>query len=255
MSKKLVMALCAVLVAGIAPGQVVNIETRRMHTDSVRLAGSFNLSLAINSTNGKNIGSIRGNAAGQWKSRDYKHLWLAVADYNFAKAEEENFVNAFYLHLRYNVKINSVLRWEAFTQSQTNEPLGVAYRHLLGTGPRFKIILSKQADLYLGTAYMYEYEKTIQPDQVVSHDSRSSSYFSFLISIPKINGTINSTTYFQPLFTDLADHRIMNDTRLSFSIAEKWQVFTNVSYFYDSRPPADIRKSALNLEQGFGIKF
>jgi hypothetical protein len=245
-------ALCTALGT---KAQVINIENMRMHTDSVRLAGSFHLSLAFNSTNGKNIGTIRGNAAVQWKSRDYKHLLLTVADYNFAKAAEENFVNAFYLHLRYNLKISSVLRWEAFTQSQTNEPLGVSYRHLLGTGPRFKITLARQADLYLGTAYMYEYEKTVGPNRVISHDSRSSSYFSFNIRIAKINGTIISTSYYQPLFTDFSDHRIMNDTRFSFSITQKWQVFTNFSYFYDSRPPAGIRRSALNLEQGFGIKF
>jgi hypothetical protein len=38
-------------------------------------------------------------------------------------------------------------------------------------------------------------------------------------------------------------------------ITDKWNVYTIFNYYYDSRPPAGIRKSALNLEQGFGFTF
>jgi len=249
------LILLHLLLIQTAKCQLVNIENLRMHTDSIRISGIFNFALAFNSTNGKNIATIRGSGAVQYKSRNYKHLWLTAANYNFAKAEGENFVNAFYFHIRYNYKINSWLRWEAFTQSQTNEPLGIAYRQLLGTGPRFKIILAKHADIYLGTAYMYEYEKTVPPEKIVSRDSRSSNYISLNIRIPKINGSIISTSYYQPLFRDLSDYRFMNDTRFTFSITNKWNIYTGFSYFYDSRPPTGIRRSALNLEQGFGISF
>lgn len=236
-------------------GQVVNIESKRLHTDSLRFAGSAQMALLLNSTNGKDIFTIRGNAVVQWKSKNYRHLWLNVINYDFAKADDDDYVNNFYDHFRYNYKVNEWLRWEAFAQIQVNEPLGIAYRQLLGTGPRFKIPVVRNTDLYLGTAYMYEIEKTIPPTVTKSYHSRWSNYLSFNIHFPPINGLITSTTYYQPRFDQFSDFRISTETRFSFMITHKWSIYTTFNYLFDSRPPQDIRKSALNLEQGFGISF
>ena len=102
---------------------------------------------------------------------------------------------------------------------------------------------------------MFEDEKSTGVVSKVMKDGRSSNYISLNIRIPKVKGSLISTSYYQPLYRDLSDHRIMNDTRLSFRISEKIQVYTNFSYFYDSKPPKNIRKSTLNLEQGFGFSF
>ena len=248
-------ALSLVASLQTARSQVVNIENRRMQTDSVRTAGNGNFAFLVNSTNGRDILTFRGNFIVQHKSRDLRQIWLFIANYDLAKAEKESFVNNFYLHLRYNYKINDWLRWEAFLQHQRNLPLGIDGRQLAGTGPRFKVRLGRNAELYLATAVMYEHERTVKPESAVSNDIRSSSYASLNIRFPKTNGSIVSTSYFQPLFKDFKDARIMNDTRISFNITSKWQVYTNFSYFTDSRPPAGIRRSALNLEQGFGFSF
>ena len=254
--KRMVLMIMVVLAfRQSTSAQIVNIETKRLRTDSVRFAGDFNLALLLNSTNGKDIATIRGNLILQTKSKNLRHIWLMASNYDFAKAEQESFVNAFYLHFRYNYKINHWLRWEAFVQTQTNEPLGIQFRQLLGTGPRFKLELSKNADFYLGTAYMYEYEKAIGPEFTIQQDSRWSNYISLNIHIPKVNGSLISTLYFQPLFNDLSDHRIMNDTKIDFSITERWHLYTRFSYYFDAAPPPNIRKSALNFEQGFGFKF
>ena len=236
-------------------GQVINIENRRLHTDSVRLAGNLNIAFLLNSTNGKNIATFRGNGILQFKSKDYDHLWLLTANYDLAKAEKQDFVNSFYIHGRYNYKLTKWLRWEAFVQHQINEPLGIASRKIVGTGPRFKVRIGKDADIYIASAYMYEDEKTTSPASLVLKDGRSSNYISLNIRFPKVKGSLISTSYYQPLYRDLSDHRIMNDTRLSFRVAEKIQVYTNFSCFFDSKPPPGIRKSTLNLEQGFGFSF
>jgi hypothetical protein len=253
--KKGLIVLFAAFSLTAARSQVVNIENRRLQTDSVRTAGNGNFAFLLNSTNGRDILTFRGNILVQHKSRDLRQIWLFNANYDLAKAEKESFVNNFYVHLRYNYKINDRLRWEAFLQHQRNLPLGIESRQLAGTGPRFKFKLGRNAELYLATAVMYEHERTIKPESAVSNDIRSSSYASLNIRFPKSNGSIVSTSYFQPLFRDVNDARVMNDTRISFNITSKWQVYTNFSYFNDSRPPAGIRRSALNLEQGFGFSF
>lgn len=251
--KKACLILFLFAFCTIADAQIVNIEARRLHTDSVRMVTDVNLAILLNSTNGKSLATVRGNIVSQWKSRNYKHLVLASANYDFAQADKDDYVNNFYVHLRYNYKINTWLRWEAFVQSQTNEPLGINFRQLLGTGPRFKIKIGKDADIYVGSSYMYEYERTI--DRVVGGVGRWSNYGSLNIHIPKLNGSLISTFYYQPLFSQFADHRLMNDTRLDLNITAKWRVYTRFSYLYDSKPPTGIRKNALNLEQGFGFSF
>ena len=249
------LTLLLLLLFNLTNAQVVNIEARRLHTDSIRFVGDFNLALLLNSTNGKSITTIRGNIISQWKSKNYKHLVLASANYDLAKAEEESFVNNFYIHFRYNYKINHWMRWEAFEQTQTNEPLGLQFRQLVGTGPRFKIKLNKDADVFLGTAYMYEYEKTIPPTVEILRLHRWSNYGSLSIHVPKLNGSIISTIYYQPVFNNFSDFRIMNDTRVDFNLTAKWRVYTRFSYLFDSQPPSSIQKNALNFEQGFGFSI
>ena len=253
--KTAAVLLLTALLLQTARSQVVNIENRRLHTDSVRTAGNGNFAFLLNSTNGRDILTFRGNFIVQHKSRNLRQIWLFTANYDLAKAEKESFVDNFYLHLRHNYKINDWVRWEAFLQHQRNLPLGIDSRQLVGTGPRFKVKIGRNADVYLATAVMYEHERTVKPESAVSNDIRSSSYASLNIRFPKTNGSIVSTSYFQPLFRDVSDARVMNDTRISFNITSKWQVYTNFSYFHDSRPPAGIRRSALNLEQGFGFSF
>lgn len=255
MKKNCLISLLILLGVQLSQAQVINIENRRLHTDSVRKAGDINIAFLLNSTNGKNIMTFRGNALVQLKSRNYAHLWLGLANYDFAKADGASFVNAFFVHVRYNYKVSSWLRWEAFAQSQRNLPLGIRFRHIVGTGPRFKVGLGRNAEFYLGSSVMLENERTAPPDDRIATDLRSSNYLSLNIRFPGINGVFTSTSYFQPLYRDFSDHRIMNDSRFSFRITEKLQVYTNFSYFYDARPPIGIRKSTLNLEQGFGIRL
>jgi hypothetical protein len=253
--QKALLLLIFIAFAGVANAQVVNIEARRLKSDSTRFIGDFNLALLINSTNGKNITTIRGNIITQYKSKNLRHIWLGVANYDFAKAEGDDFVNNFFVHFRYNYKVNNWFRWEAFVQSQTNEPLGINFRQLIGIGPRFKISLEKNIDCYLGTSYMYEYEKTIAPEALINRDHRSSNYASINIHIPKVNGSVISTFYYQPLFNQFSDFRLLNDTRVDISLSAKWRVYTRFSYLFDSQPPPNIRKTALNFEQGFGFSI
>jgi hypothetical protein len=100
---------------------------------------------------------------------------------------------------------------------------------------------------------MYEYEKSSVEPAVTHYDSRFSSYASFSISIPAVNGDLVSTMYYQPLFNNLSDYRFTNETRLDFRITKKLRVYTRFNYYFDKNPPVGIRKEALGLEQGFAF--
>ncbi|HMP91355.1 MAG TPA: DUF481 domain-containing protein, partial [Phnomibacter sp.] len=190
------------------------------------------------------------------KSKNKKNLLLLTGNYDLAKAQQANLVNSSFAHLRFNHKVNNWLRWEAFTQTQTNTPLGIQFRWLTGTGPRFKIQLSQHANIYLGSLYMYEVEHTLsQQEEKRNYDHRNSSYASVSITIPSLKADIVSTSYWQPLYRDISDYRLTTETRMDFRITRQFRLFARTNFFFDSQPPKGIRRRAINTEQGFGFNF
>lgn len=236
--------------------QVVNIENRRMHTDSVRTAGSLSLGLSFTENNGKQLFVTRNALALQSKSKSLRDIWLVLANLDLSKADGAAFSNSAFLHLRYNRKMSRLLRWEAFTQAQYNRVLGIGSRWLAGTGPRLKMFSTEKSALYWGNLYMFEYETTTASSPVISRQHRLSAYLSATFDLnPALPGELITTTYFQPRLDRLADYRLSHETSLELNITKKLRATTRLYYFFDAAPPAGIAGRALALEQGFRVGF
>jgi len=237
-------------------GQVVNIENRRMHTDSVRLAGNASLSFSYTENNNKQLLVTRNALALQAKSKSLKDIYLILANLDFSRANRSAFSNAAFFHLRYNRKMSKLLRWEVFGQMQYNRVLGIQNRILAGTGPRLKIFSGEHSAAYWGTLYMYEYEATTGAIPVLSRDHRLSTYFSATFGLqPFLPGELITTTYYQPRFNLISDFRLSHETSLELNITRKLRATTRLNYFYDAAPPAGISGRAVAIEQGFRIGF
>ncbi len=249
---KLVSLLFAVLCFS-AKAQLVNIEARRIHSDSVRRAGEFNFDYSYSDVNNKKLTVFNTALVLQQKSKNLKDYLLLLANAELSKARKEDFENAAFLHLRFNHKFGKLLRWEAFTQLQSNLPIGIKIRYLSGTGPRLKLLSNRFINVYAGCLYMLEYEKTTGGTNTTGH--RNSTYISFSAEIPGIRAELISTTYFQPLFASLQDHRILSENRLDFYITKRFKVQTSFRYFFDSKPPEGINNQTVSFKQGFGWKF
>lgn len=236
--------------------QVVNIENRRMHTDSVRTAGSLSLGMSFTENNGKQLFVTRNALALQSKSKSLRDIWLVLANLDLSKADGAAFSNSAFLHLRYNRKMSRLLRWEAFTQAQYNRVLGIGSRWLAGTGPRLKLFSTEKSALYWGNLYMFEYETTTAASPVISRQHRLSAYLSATFDLdPALPGELITTTYFQPRLDRLADYRLSHETSLELNITKKLRATTRLYYFFDAAPPAGIAGRALALEQGFRVGF
>jgi len=233
-------------------GQIVNIEKRRIQTDSAGWFGSARIAFA-GSKNTKETLSFSTGTLIEYKSKSTKDLWLFISDLSLITGNQEKFSNAGFGHLRYNRKVGESIRWEAFTQIQYNSLVKVDRRVLFGTGPRFKLTQLDNAKFYLGIAYMYEEEDLIEPI-VVQKNHRMSSYFSFTL-LPDEEVTFVSTTYVQPLLTDLNDFRISNETNLSLDISKKLTLNVTFQYFYDSRPPVEVPKNIYSFSNGLNLEF
>jgi hypothetical protein len=235
----------------IAHSQIVNIESARMQSDTTGWMGGAGAGLTI-AENVNRIFILNTDVHLQYKSQ--KDLWLILGSSNFLKAAEENFVNNSFIHFRYNRKLNPWLRWEAFTQWQNNQLTQIDSRFLIGTGPRFKILSRPVIKLYAASLVMFEREKE-KTDPTIKHkDIRSSSYVSFTIT-PASNIELISTTFYQPLFKDYSDYRILNQASLKVKATKHFSISLRWNYLYDRRPAGTAPRRTYSFGSGIEYDF
>ncbi len=231
--------------------QVVNIESKRMRSDTTGWLGSAegNFQLAKNV---ETIFDLGAKLHFQYKHKNY--LWLFLNEYRLIKGGDNKYVNSGFAHVRYNHKITKeLLRWEVFTQVQYNGVLDIGLRFLAGTGPRFKIYDSDLFRFYCAALYMYEYEENTEKT-IFLRNHRISSYITFTLDLGKVE--LINTTYYQPNIRDLRyDYRVQSQTDLTIGITDNLKFKTGFSFRYDSKPFPDIPKNTYYLANGLVFEF
>ncbi len=243
----LVICLLAALSSN---AQLVNIESQRMHNDSIRAAGNVNLSYSFQQTNGISTSRFRSSLAFQLKSKSLRHIYLILGSYDLARSFGMTSNHAAFAHLRYNYKINNWLRWEVYTQWQFNELLSLKSRALAGTGARIKVSDGKAFSTYFGISSFYEYEEVVDPEFSAYGNVRLSTYGVISWKFPKDRGEFTSVTYYQPSFEAIGDYRITSQNALIVKLTKYLSFTTHFNYFTDSNPPDDVHRETFSLENG-----
>lgn len=227
--------------------QIVNIESRRISTDTTGVNGHTDLNFFANKNKNK-LYSLGLESQVQYKTR--KDLYLLLGNLNVTSNTIIQFLNDGFLHFRYNHKLLQNLRWEAFTQLQYNKPLLLQQRFLLGTGPRIKLIEAKKSRAYLGILAMYENEKMLtgEPEQ---NNFRGSTYFSWTAARDK-KLSFTGTTYYQPLFTNFSDFRISGQYNLLIFLGQNLYFKNTLNGLYDSRPARNAVNTVYSMQAGLG---
>jgi len=232
-------------------GQIVNTESQRIQSDTTGWLGNIGTSFLFE----KNVVQVLNiNATAHVEYKTPKSLYLFLINFSLLKGSGQTFDNNLFYHLRYNYKISKLLRWEVFTQMQQNSVTGIELRLLAGTGPRFKLADNKQLSLYAATAAMYEYEKEQTLPPVYHRDVRSSSYISATYR-PFQNTEIIGTFFYQPLYADFKDYRLLNEIIVKFKLVKHLSITTGWSYLYDSRPAALTPKLNYSVNNGIEYNF
>ncbi|MDX1686268.1 MAG: DUF481 domain-containing protein, partial [Saprospiraceae bacterium] len=181
-----------------------------------------------------------------------KRLFISISKFSFLKAGNENFVNTGLQHLRYNYQVKDYFAWEVFGQIQYNEQLRIRMRGLAGSGPRFSINIGQKHAINLGLSYMWEYDEISETNEV-HHDSRLNTYASVHFDFSPI--VIASTTYYQPLFDELSDYRLSNNSSIIVKFHDNWSLRTSFTLNYDSRLPEDVPDLVYGISNGVRYRF
>lgn len=231
--------------------QIVNVESQRIQSDTAGWLGSLGTGFLFEK-NVVEVINISVDAHLEYKTD--KNLYLFLVNYNLLKGSGQTFNNNLFYHLRYNYKINNVLRWEVFTQLQQNNVTGIKLRFLAGTGPRFKLAGSERLSLYAGTSVMYEDEKEKTQPVIHHKDFRSSNYASATYKPWKTTEVIG-TIFYQPLYKNLNDYRILNEISIKFKLIKHLSFTVGWYYLYDSKPAASTPSLNYSISNGFQYDF
>jgi Protein of unknown function, DUF481 len=239
------------LISDTSFSQIVNVESQRIQSDTLGWFGNVGSSFSL-TRNVQQVIDLTATAHTEYKGS--KGLWLFLVNYSLLKTDTLQFNNNAFAHLRYNRNINRWLVWEAFTQWQENVVQGIGTRALVATGPRFTLSHTKMLRLFAGTAVLYEYEKDVSGPPFLHNDIRNDTYLSATYR-PTSTVTVITTVYYQPLFTRIADFRILHDLSIKVEITKRFSLLTSWDYSYDAFPAYGIPRITYTLSNGLSYAF
>lgn len=250
----IILALCYYT---SAYSQLVNIESQRIQTDSIRFVINGDLSYSSQKNNNEKFSVFGASFTTQFKTKSLKDIFLFLASADYSKVNDYDLSNSLLIHYRYNRKLSNFVRLEAFLQYQNNKLIGIDYRELMGIGPRIKITRKTNLKLYYGLLYMYENEKTITENSIIcySTSNRMSTYLSGSIKIAKAIGEFNTVTYYQPCINDFNKYRLNNQSSLLFNLTPHVKFTNTLTILYDEYPPIGISKSNMSFTNGIKISY
>ncbi len=247
--KTITWALClGALTCGLTvSGQVVNIESQRISTDTTGWAGSAAAQFSlVQNTRRLLIANARAHV--QWRPRR-RHTFLMLGEYGLTQGDGSRFQDYGFGHFRFTTQVAGVWALEIFTQAQYNKANSLNFRGLAGIGPRVQMANLERLQLYAAGIIMYERERPRIGE--VFEGTRLSAYVSGTWHAP--GWLLTNTTYYQPLLHWWHDYRIATESRMEWTINTHLRFSIAFVYNFDARPPQGANPE--NYKLLTGVKF
>ncbi len=235
-----------------ASGQIVNVETMKLHADSSGWYGNLDLSATL-TQNTRKLWSFDFNFNVLRIVK--RNMYLLMGDLRFDKAQDVSLVNKGYQHFRYNYRLVRDKLWflELFQQVQFDAIRQIERRFLLGAGIRDKLISNDKVFLNLGASIMYENEK-FEGELGNINNPRLNLYGNIQIHIMK-TAFFTTIFYYQPQLTKFSTFRISSNTNLTIGISKHFAFKIKFNLNYDNGLLPDVPKLVYDLANGISYNF
>ncbi len=242
------------LAPSVARAQV-NVEPLRSKLQDDRVGALIDVKLVGRAGNTEGLTAGGSTLLG---GRLEPHFAFVSASADYSKLGGAVQVEQYGAHARYNYTLLPKLWWELFAQVEHDQFRLLTFRGLAGTGPRIGLLTTEEFRIFVGTAYMLEYEHLNLPETSVEDPEtrahRSSSYLAMVIR-PDDGIVLANTTFFQPRFDSPADYRLLSITSVEFAIRKMLAATISATVRYDSRPPEEVDELDFSLVNSFGLRF
>ena len=187
---------------------------------------------------------------------DKNNKFLLLGKYSYGEANSKKFKNEYYSHIRLTsmLFLKNRLGLEEFFQFQSNEFFDLKMRNLAGFSSRLHVYKSNNNTInsFIGVGGMREWEVLINDKN--NSNYRSTNYLTVILKTDKEHQII-SVTYYQPLFINIEDYRIISENSIVFLINKYLSLKNSITYKYDSNPPKNIDSNSLNIKTSFVISY
>jgi Protein of unknown function, DUF481 len=235
------LVLGALAVSGVAEAQI-NTEAMRSAVPKEGVQGWLKGGVTWKTGNSNSISTAWG---GRLSYHRGVHTPFVQLSFNYSVATDAIYENKGFAHLRWPAMWHRRVGSELFSQVEFNDFTSLIVRTLVGAGVRVAAVLHKKFDLYVGSGYMFEYEKLSDVDPLADdHPSetkyhRWTNYVSFRFLVSKWF-VLSNVVYLQPRFRDFGDFRFLESLSAMFRIYKNLHLLQLLTVAYDSRPPAHI---------------
>ena len=257
--KIILCAIATLLLSGTAHANIVNLQRDIAQATKDGVSGGINLTGEASTGNTM---LVRGSLSGDiyHKSGRYLGLLALKGSYGFkgnaGRFDPAPFDANTFIHLRIKAQVFGPMSVEFFAQHEFDMWRRLELRALGGAGLRVDKRLMDAFSISGGVSIMPTWEKlstsAVESSSDVLFELRISTY---LFAAWKITDTVNAmaTVYWQPLFSDPQDSRIMLDLVVEVDVAKNLALVFEGVLQHDTRPPAGV----LNLDTAskIGIRY
>ena len=246
------LAAVALTLPTVATAQV-NIEQLRRDSTDRGVSGSLGFDLAFRTGN---VDLVKVDVATRLDYAVAHFRTFLAAGGDFGWESGNAFSSEAILHVRQEFRTEARVKPELFEQLNYDKLRALTFRGVVGGGMRVTLLRWEGSGLWLGTGYMFEREHldlpagALHPDRTSSH--RWSNYVSARMGLASETGLV-WTVYAQPRFDDLADIRVLADTRLVVNVSRYVGLVTSFLLRWDSGPPDEIEALDTTLRTGLRV--
>ncbi len=230
-------------------GQIVNIEERRSVNDTALFSGQLGLALSYTKTTTE---LLQGSGDLRIIYAPAKNNISFFSQFNQVSADEKDYLNNAFFHIRHNYSLTDKITSELFLQYQYDKQKKISSRFLAGAGPRFEIINNDNISLYAASLVMYQ-DETLT-DNSRNTEVRISAYISFQMKVNDIL-SFRHITYFQPLITGFGDYRLATEDWIEVTLTDAFSLKITSDINYDTDPAQGVPNLFYLTKTGAVYKF
>ncbi len=233
--------------AVVSSGQIVNVLPSAQNAE---LGFSAQLEASADLRTGNTERSLFSLSAAALR-RSEGNITLLVVSGELGSKGGERFASNLFGHLRRRQRWFGLLDAEGFIQADSDDFRRLELRALAGAGLRLHWS-GERVLAALGSAFMTENERLKDGGQTQA--GRWSSYITLeWNALPNL--TLSQTTFLQPKLGDMNDARALLEAALTARVSDRLRLPVRLRVSHDTRPPANVKKTDLQLKTALNIQL
>lgn len=187
-------------------------------------------------------------------AKDYV-TWLEF-DGEYGKSNGVENTNESFLHFRYihTLTNDQKLRYELFSQVESNKFKQINKRTLLGLGVRYNLMnLMSNTKGYFGLAIFNE-DITYENSAPAENNNRFNSYLTYSLQLSK-QTKLSWNFYYQPKIDDFSDYAYTTKAELTTELFKNVSLKVSLGANEDSNPVSGVKKSDVSQKTTFIFNF